>query len=41
MEKQNTDVAPCISCKPNEEWPYLVIPCYNEGEKERFISRID
>ena len=27
---------PLISCKPNEEWQHIALPCYNESEKELF-----
>ena len=25
---------PFISCKPNEEWPHIALPYYNERETE-------
>ena len=28
---------PFSSCKPNEEWPHVALPCYNESEKELFL----
>ena len=28
-----TDLQDFSSCKPNEEWPHIALPCYSETEK--------
>ena len=30
---------PFSSCKPNEEWPYIALTCYNESEEELFYMK--
>ena len=30
---------PFSICKPNEEWPHIVLPCHNESEKELFYMK--
>ena len=30
---------PSSRCKPNEEWPHIALPCYNESEKELFYMK--
>ena len=29
------------SCKPNEEWKHIALPCYNESEKELFYEMVN
>ena len=34
-----TDLQDFSSCKPNEEWPHIALPCYSETEKWLFYMK--